>query len=265
MGILDLAGRVLEAKLDDAARAHAPKPPRVDVGLPLNAQIGALLDLPRAEFAVLSGSLLTVPKAGQMPIVAVSRIRFARTDEYTLFRFYTDLGADRTAGGQRFLQLLVNASDLADIRDITYYQFLCRQFPVSDDEQAPFRGEGFGLGERNYDMAEDLLATMPHVCGAIGALLAGSDAIRFTRDSSGPEYVRPYAGQENRLDDPVGEKGMTKQVSFMPYVRNLEGGRQERLLITFDYVETLDGRPAQAVYVDYLAGLTIDRNKIRVL
>lgn len=265
MGILDLAGRVLESKLDGAARARAPQPSRVDVGLPLNAQIGALLDLPRAEFAVLSRSLLTVPKSAQMPIVAVSRIRFARTDEITLFRLYTEIGADRSAGGQSFLQLIVNTRDLADVRDITYYQFLCRQFPVSDDEQAPFRGEGFGLGERTFEMAEDLLAAIPHVRTSISALLAGNDAIGFTRDSPGPEYVRPFTGQENRLDDPVGEKGMTKQVSFMPYVRDLENDRRERLLITFDYVETMDGRPAHAVYVDYLAGIAIDRNKIRVL
>ena len=265
MGLFNLASRVLDKKLDDAARAHAPKLDRVDTGLPFNAQIGALLEVPRTDFAVLSGSLLAVPKSAQLPIVAVSRVHLDVDDDLALFRLYTDAGADRTGAGQSFLQVLCHASNVDDIRDLAYYQFLCRQYPVSDEEQAPFRGEGFGLGEVNYDMAEEQLATIPQAAGNISALLAGAESLSFTRDAPGGDYVAPYTGRENRLDDAVGEKGLTKQLSFMPYVRDLDGGRQERLLISFDYIRSMDGKSAPAAYVDFLAGLALDRNKVKVL
>lgn len=266
MGLFELSRRVIDKKLDDAAKAHAPKLERVDTGLPFNAQIGALLEVPRAEFALLDGSLLTTPKEAQMPIVAVSRIHLDVDDDLALYRLYTNSGVDRTGAGQSFLQVLCAAGDIENIRDIAYYQFLCRQYPVTDEEQAPFRGEGFGLGEVNYLMGDDQLATIPHVAGNIPALLVGGeDVLHFSRDAAGGAYVAPYTARENRLDDAVGERGLAKQLSFMPYVRDLANSKQERLLISFEYVKSMDGKSAPAVYVDFMAGLALDRQKIKVL
>lgn len=270
MGLFELSRRVAAKKWDDAAKAHADKLERVDSGLPFSAQIGALLEVPRADFALLDGSLLQVPKLAQMPIVAVSRMHLDADDDLALFRLYTDCGTDRGGVGQSYLQVVCRAGAVDDIRDLAYYQFLCRNFPVTEEEQEPFLGKGFGLGQTTYEMADDQLSGIPHVAGNFNDLLAGKDALYFTRDTpAGGDYVAPYRAQENRLDDAEGEKGLTKEVSFMPYVRDLAGGgpngRQERLLISFEYVETMDGKPAPAVHVDYMAGLALDRLKVKVL
>lgn len=265
MGLFDLSRRVAAKKFDDAARAHAPQLNRVDTGLPLNAQIGALLELPRADFALLDRSLLVTPAAAQIPIVAVSRIHLDADDSLALYRLYTNVGIDRSGAGASYLQILCRDGQPGEIRDVAYYQFLCRQYPVTDEDQAPFRGEGFGMGEIDYSMAEDQLQDIPHAAHSIDALLGEDDALHFTRDSPGGSYVAPYTARENRLDDAVGEKGVTKQLSFMPYVRDLPNQKQERLLISFDYVESMDGRSAPTVYVDFMAGLSLEPNKIRVL
>ncbi|MBK3780302.1 YjfK family protein [Paraburkholderia aspalathi] len=266
MSLFNLAGRIIDKKFDDAARAHAPKLDRVDTGLPYNAQLGALLEVPRAEFALLDGSLLSVPASAQLPIVAVSRIHLDADDDLALFRFYTATGQDRSGVGASFLQVVCRAGHVDDIQDVAYYQHLCRDFPVTDEEQAPYRGEGFGLGELTYEMADDKLRAIPQAASNLSAFIASADdALVFTRDTPGGDYVAPFDAGENRLDDAVGEKGMTKRLSFMPYVRDLAAGRQERLLISFDYVKTVDGRSATAAYVDFLAGLALDRNKVKVL
>jgi hypothetical protein len=266
MSLFNLAGRILDKKFDDAARAHAPKLDRADTGLPFNAQIGALLEVPRAEFALLDASLLTVPPSAQMPIVAVSRIHLDADDSLALFRLYTSTGRDRDGAGASFLQVVCRAGHVDDIQDLAYYQHLLRQYPVTDEEQAPFRGEGYGLGDQTYEMADDQLTQIPHVAANLSAYIENSeDAVAFTRDTPGGNYVAPFGADENRLDDAVGEKGSRRRMSFMPYIRDLEGGHQERLMISFDYVKTVDGRSSANCYVDYLAGLALDRNKVKVI
>jgi hypothetical protein len=266
MSLFNLAGRILDKKFDDAARAHAPKLDRVDTGLPFNAQIGALLEVPRAEFALLDASLLTVPATAQLPIVAVSRIHLDADDSLALYRLYTSTGRDRSGDGASFLQVVCRAGRVDDIQDLAYYQHVCRDYPVTDEEQAPYRGEGFGLGEPEYNLADDKLRQIPHVAADLRAYIAtDNDALVFTRDTPGGDYVAPFGAVENRLDDAVGEKGSKRRLSFMPYTRELAGGQQERLLISFDYVKSMDGRADPTAYVDFLAGLALDRNKVKVL
>ena len=265
MSLWNLTGRVLDKKFDDAARAHAPKLDRVDTGLPFNAQIGALLELPRTDFAVLDGSLLDVPVSAQLSIVAVSRLHLDADDDLAVFRLYTHTGDDRGGDGASFLQVVCRAGHVEDIQDLAFYQHLCREFPVTDEEQAPFRGEGFGLGEQDYFMEADVLAKMPRVANRTQEVLGGQEAIQFVRDTPGADYLKPFEAGENRLDDAVGDKGMHKRLSFMPYARSLAGGQTERLLISFDYVKTVDGSSNRAAYVDYWAGLPLDRNKVKVL
>ena len=265
MGLFNLSRRVLGKTLDNAANKYATAPDRVDVGLPFNAQIGALLELQRAEFALLNGSLLTVPTSSQLPIVSVSRLRMEGDEDLQIYRLYTDTGPERDGIGASFLQVLCGKEGVDAIYDLAYYQFLCRQYPTTDDEQAPYRGEGFGLGESDYFMAEDQLGTIPQAASRIATLLGGTDALHFTRDTPGGNYVKPFTARENRLDDPIGEKGTSKRVSFMPYVRALKDGGQERLLISFEFVETMDGHAAPAAYVDFMAGIALDRHKVKVL
>ena len=265
MGLFNLSRRVLGKTLDNTASKYALQPERVDIGLPLNAQIGALLELQRAEFALLNSTLLTVPSSSQMPIVAVSRLRLEGDEDLQIYRLYTDTGTERSGIGASFLQILCGQGGVDTILDLAYYQFLCRQYTTTEAEQAPYRGEGFGLGESDYYMADDQLATIPQAANQIPALLGETDALHFIRDTPGGNYVRPFTARESRLDDPIGEKGVSKQLSFMPYLRPLPDGHQERLLISFDYVETMDGHAAPAAYVDFIAGVAFDRHKVKVL
>ncbi|KVD41964.1 hypothetical protein WI84_04645 [Burkholderia ubonensis] len=247
MGILELARRIGEKRLDDFARARADRPDRVDTGLPLGARIGGMIELVLADFALLEGTLLVVPPAAQMPIVAVSRLHIDADADLSIFRMYTDTGTDRNGQGA-FLQVMTARNDFQDVREIAYYQFLYREYPVTSDEQDAFLGNGYGLGQDHYDMDRDELAQIAHLAGnpaRVDALLGGNDAIGFERDAPGGDYIRPWTGRERRLDDSVGEKGVEKTHSFMQYVRRLpagpaqESGPIERLWIDFEHVDTL--------------------------
>ncbi|RQR62558.1 DUF2491 family protein [Burkholderia sp. Bp9125] len=272
MGILELARRIGGKRLDEFARAHADQPERVDTGLPLGARIGGMIELVLADFALLEGSLLVAPAAIQMPIVAVSRLHIDADADLSIFRLYTDTGTDRNGQGA-FLQVMTGNASPHDVREIAYYQFLYREYPVTADEQDAFRGNGYGLGQDRYDMDRDELAQIAHLAGnpaRVDALLGGNETLGFERDAPGGDYVRPWTARERRLDDGIGEKGVEKTHSFMQYVRRLpagpaqESGPIERLWIDFEHVETMDGRPAEAVWVDYFAGLAIDPLRVKV-
>ncbi|WP_454727845.1 MULTISPECIES: DUF2491 family protein [Cupriavidus] len=262
MGLFDLTRRVIERRLDQAAQRAATPLPRVDTGLPFDARIGGLLELPRARFALLEGSLTSVPAQPQHPIVAVSRVRLDDDADMALYRLYTDCGIDRKGQGQRYLQVLVSGDE---ILDVAYYQFLCRQIPVTEAEQAPFRGQGFGLGESQYAMADDQLCDIGLSAERRAALLGDAEALEFQRDTPATvDYVTPFTARETRLDDAFGETGLRKTLSFMPYTRALANDGAERLQISFEVVDSMDGRAAPAVYVDFMVGLTLDRQSIKV-
>ncbi len=272
MGILELVRRIGEKRIDDLARTYTDQPERVDTGLPLGARIGGMIQLMLADFALLEGTLLVVPPAAQMPIVAVSRLHIHADTDLSIFRMYTDTGIDRNGQGA-FLQVMTGTDDPQDIREIAYYQFLYREYPVTAEEQDAFLGKGYGLGQDHYDMDRDELDQIAHFArnpGRVDALLAGNDAIGFERDAPGGDYIRPWHARERRLDDSIGEKGVEKTHSFMQYVRHLpagpaqESGPVERLWIDFEHVETMDGRPAAAVWVDYFAGLAIDPLHVKI-
>ncbi|AOK56339.1 hypothetical protein WT15_13800 [Burkholderia stagnalis] len=272
MGILELARRIGAKRLDEFARTQADQPERVDTGLPLGARIGGMIELVLADFALLEGSLLVVPPAVQMPIVAVSRLHVDADADLSIFRLYTDTGTDRNGQGA-FLQIMTGNDAPQDVREIAYYQFLYREYPVTAEEQDAFLGNGYGLGQDRYDMDRDELAQIAHLAGnpaRVDALLGGNETLGFERDAPGGDYVRPWTARERRLDDGIGEKGVEKTHSFMQYVRRLpagpaqESGPIERLWIDFEHVETMDGRPAEAVWVDYFAGLAIDPLRVKV-
>jgi len=182
--------------------------------------------------------------------------------KFTLYRLYTHCGVDRQGEGQSYLQVLASGDD---IRDVAYYQFLNRQIPVTEEEQAPFRGQGYGLGDIDFWMGDEQLAEAGYSADAIAALFGGADALNFKRDTPGGNYVAPFTGSETRLDDAIGDLGLKKSLSFAPYARQLAGGAEERLLISFEVVETMDGQPTQQLHVDFMVGLALDRQKIKIL
>lgn len=258
MYLLELASRILKKR---ASATSAPTLPRQDVNLPYNAHLGALMDVPRSSFAVLDRTLLRVPDASQVVILAASRLRLADTASLEVFRLYANTGHFRTGHGQSFLQVLMEQDTP---REATFYQHLFRITPTTPADQEPYLGRGFGLGELTYNMGEDQLA----LCGlppeAIQTLLDGSDALSFQRDGGEGDYITPYQATETRLDDAEGMTGLRQTLKFMPYSRELPNGRRENLMISFIVVDSVNGLEAPAVHIDFHVGLTLEPLKLKV-
>lgn len=264
MSLFELGRRILNKKID-AHIESSVEAPELDIGLPLNARIGGLIELPAAAFALLGNSLVQVPKEAQMQIAAISRLRLD-ADDIRLYRYYTSVGENRQGKGEGFLQVLATPDG---IQELAYYQFLERQIPTTAEEQEPFLGLGYGLGDRDYFMGYDQLEASGLNADQIGKFLPTvEDVLHYVRDTPGPAYVPPFEAQETRIDDKHGEKGLTQKVWFMPYVRELPDiglGRQlERLLISFEVVESVDGDKRDLLHVDFMVGITLDINKVNI-
>lgn len=262
MSVFELGKRILGKRVA-AARAAADALPRIDVGLPYGAQIGSLMEVPRASFAILDRTLLKVPDSAQMQVQAVGRVRLDADPALEMYRLYTDAGSRRDDAGQTFLQVLVQDGKPVEA---TYYQQLFRLMPTTAEEQEAYQGRGYGLGQLFYNLGPDQLAMAGLTEEQVEALLGGEETLDFERDTPvDHDYVHPYTAVENRLDDPTGEKGMRQKMHFMPYVRLLPDGTRENLLISFEVVESVDGTRAPTVHVDFLVGLTLEPMKLKVI
>jgi hypothetical protein len=262
MSLFQLGKRILEKRVDQA-KASTNALPRQDTGLPYGAQIGSLMDVPRASFAILDGTLLKVPGSAQMQIQSIGRVRLDADPSLEIYRFYTDAGDRRTDAGQAFLQVLSKDGQPVEA---TYYQQLFRLTPATAEEQEPYLGKGYGLGQLWYNLGEDQLALCGLTPDQIATLLAGAETLDYQRDTPvQDEYIRPYTAVENRLDDQSGMKGMRQKMYFMPYVRVLPDGNRENLMISFEVVDSVDGQRAPAVHVDFMVGLTLEPLKLKVI
>lgn len=262
MSVFELGKRIFGKKLA-AVTSSANALPRQDIGLPYGAQIGSLMEVPRASFAILDGTLLKVPASAQMQVQAVGRVRLDADPSLEMYRLYTDSGARHNDAGQNFLQVLVQNGQPIEA---TYYQQMFRVIPTSAEEQAAYQGNDYGLGEQWYHLGADQLALAGLTEQQIAALLGDAETLEFERDTPvDHDYVRPYTAVENRLDDPTGMKGMRQKLHFMPYVRELPDGNRENLLISFEVVDSFDGTRAPSVHVDFLVGLTLEPMKLKVI
>lgn len=265
MSIFQLGKSIFNKRIADRkAAAHAL--PRIDSGLPQGIRIGSLLEISRASFAVLDGSLLKTPDDAQEPVASIGRVRLDSNTKLEIYRLYTNKGARQSDAGQTFLQIFCQGDEVVEA---TYYQQLFRIIPTSKEEQEAYTGNGFGLGERWYNLGRDQLEMCGLSPAQISLLLPGDDedsSLLYERDMpTDLDYVVPPTGVENRLDDPTGMKGMRQRMHFMPYVRELPGGERENLLISFEVVESVDGSRAPEVHVDFLVGLTLDKLKYKFI
>lgn len=255
MSLFELGKRIVNKRMA-AAKDDTPDLPRQDLGLPYGAQLGSLVTVPRASFAILDGSLLRVPSEAQMQVQAVGRVRLDADPALEIHRFYTHVGERHSDAGQGFVQVLSREGQPVEA---ICYQQLFRLTPTTGEEQAAYQGQGYGLGELCYHLGEDQLALCGLAPERMAALLAGAESLEYRRDTPGTdEYVRPYTAVENRLDDQAGMKGMRQKMHFMPYVRTLPDGNIENLLISFEVVDSVDGMRAPAVHVDFLVGLRLN-------
>lgn len=269
MSIFELARRMVNKQVAAIATAQQPKLPAKDGNLPLGARVGSVLELPRATFALLEKSLVKPLDNAKLPVVAVSRLRLVDSDDLMLVRYYTSCGAHRAGEGESFLQVLAHGDE---IMDVGYYQFFLRNIPQTADEQAAYTGNGYGLGEVSFMLAEDMMQAAGMASAKIQEILDGQEALEFVRDTpASDEYIPPFQARENRIDDSAGATGLTQKVWFMPYTRTLPdagprmAGGTERLLVSYEVVESMDGQQKPRVHVDFMVGVALEANKVKVL
>jgi hypothetical protein len=236
----------------------------VDVDLPLGARIGSVVTIQSAPFlrSAAAGGLVLAAAPGAQ-IVAISRIKMPLAGK--LFRYYLTTAND-LAATESFLQLHVDPDGA--VLDACYYRHLNRLYPASSEEQVAFTGEaGHGLGDRSFSISRlDLLGAGVDSATAEAAL-GGTDEVAYQREAGAPDadFVAPYRGTEVRVDDPNGEHGLSQEIWFMSYARVLSDGLIERLLISTEVIQSVDGDASKrSVHVDFMIGIPLERERITV-
>jgi hypothetical protein len=242
-----------------AAKLAGNDAPRTDSDLPLGARIGSVVGIQQSPLlrAVADGSLVALPDADDVRIVAVSQLRLKQAGG--LYRYYLDTG-DRD-DKEKFLQVYQNAS--GEVSEILYCTQLARVIPETVEEQDAYTGQsGAGLGDRSYtlwrEQLDDAALDLELVFGA-------SDGLDYWRDAGDPQtpFVPPFTGTETRLDDAGGNTGLRQELYFMPYVRQLRGGGHEYLLITTEIIHSVNGdRSKRGIHVDFVIGIPVEQQRI---
>ena len=242
----------------------AKKERHADDDLPMNARIGALLKLQTSPFirAASCGSLMIMPAQTDMIIKAVSRVRLNLCGD--LHRYYLETGDDH-AQTEAFLQVF--SDEDREVSELMYCIRLTRIIPETEDDQRLFTGEGgAGLGEKSYSLWKEQLADLGYGAAELDAVFGDGESIDYRRDAGGSsmDFVAPFSGTETRVDDAFGERGLTQKIYFMPYVREIAGGR-EYLLITTEIVESRNGDTSKrSIHVDLMIGLPLEIERVTV-
>lgn len=242
--------------------AELPDAPMQDTKLPYGAKFGSLLSLPLASYVSLSNSLIKLPDQAQLTVDSISRLEVEGLTNAKIYRFYTNKGSALEDKDQSFLQLLLVNDEVAQA---TYYKQLLRLIPATAEEQEPYLGRGYGLGDIYYHLGRDLLLDSYLSPALFEKVLKGKETLEYFRDApTDVEYIAPYRATEFRLDDARGYTGMDQEIRFMPYWREVDGGK-EMLTINFEKVRTINGIPQQALHVDFHLGLQLDHSLITIL
>jgi len=234
---------------------------RVDADLPMGARIGGLITLQKAPFirAECDGSLITVPDDGDTLIRAISRVNLDMSGQ--LYRYFLHTGDDDMQ--EKYLQVMQDTHGA--IAEILYCTQLTRIVPESADDQDAFMGlSGCGLGDKSYTLWRSQLQGVDDGGGDLDIVFGDRDRIEYRRDAGDPEkdFILPFTGIETRVDDADGAHGLEQKLYFMPYVRELGGGR-EYLLITTGIVKSRDGDASRrCIHVDFTIGIPLEPERI---
>ena len=234
---------------------------REDEGLPMGARIGGLVQLQKSPVirAQSHGSLIAMPADGDNRILAVSQIKL--NVEGALYRFYLAKG-DQNAD-EKFLQVYSDAQ--GNVAEILYCTQLARVIPETAEDQDAYTGNaGYGLGDASYTLWREQLAdTLGEA--ELAAVFGDSDRVDFTRDGGDPNasFVAPYSGKETRIDDVTGMQGLKQEIYYMPYVRELDGGGREYLVITTEIIASVNGDTSKrGIHVDFVIGIPVEQERI---
>lgn len=240
---------------------------RADENLPLHARIGSLVTLQIAPFlrAQNAGSLIALPQDLQEMQATIRAIGHLKLDfDGDVYRYYLATGDDDMER-ERFLQVVTDHD--GTVQECLYGARLARFIPESAEDQALFTGaSGAGLGQKCYSLYPEQLAEAGCSEQTIEAALHGAEQVSYLREPGHPdaEFLPPFEGEEVRIDDAIGERGLEQQVWFMPYARELDGLR-EYLLITTQLVKSRDGDAGKrAMYVDLVVGIPLEAERVVV-
>jgi hypothetical protein len=238
---------------------------RPDDGAPLGARIGSIVALQRSPIirAQANGSLIAMPGDGDTRVLALSQLRLEPAT--TLYRLY--LATGDTDDKERFLQVLPSENEGDGVAEFLYCTQIARMIPETLEDQEAFTGSaGYGLGDPGYTLWREQLAGMLGEAELAG-VFGDADRVEYTRDAGNPgaPFVAPFTGQEIRIDDAQGKHGLRQQLYYMPYVRSLQGGGREYLLITTEIVDSVDGDAGRrGIHVDFVIGIPVEPERVVV-
>lgn len=244
-------------------RGEAPK--TADAGVPMGARVGSLLTFKVAPFLRASDSLVPALKAGetQQQIVSISRLRVPMKG--AVHRFYVMRGDDGV-GDERFLQVFTDAA--GEVKELVYFDRLLRLIPQSRDEQDAYMGANQqGLGCASFSLYRSQFDGLDIDEAQLARAFGDADTLVYERcvGDASVEFMEPFRGVENRIDDSVGERGLRQQVVFMPYRRQLAGGGEEQLLVSTEVIQDQDGDAGRReLHVDFMVGLVLTKEGVMV-
>ena len=243
-----------------AKKAGIEAPTSEDTGLPFNARIGSLMTLNTSPFVRAQGTLLLSPSASHT-IVAISRMHIGL--EGDVYRYYMETG-DSATDRESYIQIYVDSKKA--IQEIMYFDRLLRMFPEDQDTLAAFTGKTEnGLGQQEFSLWKAQLADVGYSESLLNGAFGNNESIAYTRMTpSQREYVAPFEGSENRIDDSKGENGLRQRIIFMPYERTLLLGTKEQLFISTEIVQEQNGQQEESVHVDFMIGLPMSEIDVKV-
>lgn len=238
--------------------------PRVDDGLPLGARIGGILKMQIAPFirATTAGSLIAMPGDADTIIKAVGHVKLNFPGN--IYRYYLATGDDDSEK-EKFLQVVQDARGI--IVELMYCTRLTRIIPETEEDQNAFTGEGgVGLGQRVYTLWREQVAESGYTELELIAAMGDTDSLDYVRETGSPdqEFVPPFSGEETRVDDASGTHGLSQDIWFVPYVRQI-GENKEYLLITTEIVNSKDGDASQrSIHVDFMIGIPLEVERVTI-
>lgn len=237
---------------------------REDEGLPMNARIGSVMQVQLSPFITASaqGSLVGVPETGDFLIKAISRINTNLTG--SLYRFYIETDAHQIQ--ETFVQIYIDVG--GKVQEAIYFEMLTRLYPETEEDQQIYRGElGYGLGDKGYSLWRYQLEELGLLQALLDTSFGDQETLDYQRDAGDAncEFVAPFKGVELRLDDASGKSGLQQDIHFMPYRRET-AHYVEYLLISTEVVTRInDNENPCDIHVDFMVGLPLDIERIRIL
>ena len=248
------AKAVVTKKLNGSSSSN-----REDENLPFGVRVGSLITLNAGPFLRADGSLVAQP-AALSTVVAISRVRM-RLDG-ALYRLYLSKG-DNVADKEAYIQVYVDAQGAP--QEMHYFERILRMFPDTPEAVAAFTGKSEdGLGQLDFSLWRGQLADLGYSESVLADAFGSNEELVYTRlAQSDRPYVAPFEATENRIDDSLGKQGLRQKVLFMPYGREL-GTTSEQLVIATEIVHDQNGVSVDDVHVDFMIGLPLSPNDIRI-